>query len=132
MQFNIFSLIGAGFGLFTLLVWIQFTFSPDRHMKEIFGDEIGTASARNEIRTMVGGTTLGLGILLFIGVFVPQFQAITFTTVGVIALTQGITRSIFLILKDKPHNVLNRYDAVLEVGAGALGIFLGIQISLLP
>ena len=124
---NIYNLISLGVALFLLTMWFQFALFPDRFIYSYFKETIDTPAGRNEIRAMVGGSNLGLSMILFIGAFMPQFQSLAFLAVGIVGSAIGWTRVVFL-LKDRPHTLFNRIDATVEP-LGSLAL-IGLYFSM--
>jgi hypothetical protein len=121
-------LLGAGVGIFLATMWVQFALRPDYHMNLYFREPINTPAGRNEIRSMIGGTNLGLGCLMFLSVVLPEYRKAFFLAVGVVGFAIGGTRLAFLSV-DRPHTNFNRLDAVVEP-FGGLALMLVSQYLL--
>lgn len=107
---------------------VQFSFYPDHHMNLYFRETINTPAGRNEIRSMIGGTNLGLGSIMFAGALFPKYQALSFVAVGIVGVSIGGTRLLFLG-KDRPHTNFNRLDAVVEPLGGLVLLYIGTQLN---
>ena len=125
MTLTIFTVLSVVVGLFLFAMFVMFAFFPDRYMRMYFGEEIDTHAGRNEIRAMIGGTNLGLSVLMFIGAIAPDYQAMTYAAVGIVGIAIGSTRAVFLVARDRPHTFFNRLDATVEPIGGA--ILLGLS-----
>lgn len=121
----IFTALSIVVGLFLFSMFILFALYPDRFMQTYFGETIHTPAGRNEIRAMIGGTNLGLSILMFIGAFRPEYQAMSYAAVGIVGLAIGSTRLVALVTVDRPHTKYNRLDATVEPIGGL--ILLGLS-----
>lgn len=125
---SIYNLVSIGVGIFLFTMWVEFALFPDRFMHSYFREPIETAAGRNEIRSMIGGTNLGLSIILFLGAFYNEYQAMAFLAVGIVGSAIGWTRVAFL-LKDRPHTLFTRLDAIVEPFGGLALIVLSNSMS---
>lgn len=125
MDFSIYNFISMGVALFLFVMWIEFALFPDRFMHQYFKEPIETAAGRNEIRAMIGGTNLGLSLVLVYGALVNEYQSMAFLAVGIVGSAIGWTRVAFLY-KDRPHTLFTRLDAVVEPFGGMALIALSV------
>ena len=119
-----FTVVSIVVGVFLFAMFVMFAFFPDRYMRIYFGEAIGTPAGRNEIRAMIGGTNLGLSVLMFLGALFPEHQAMSYAAVGIVGIAIGTTRAAFLVTRDRPHTIFNRIDATVEPIGGA--VLLGL------
>lgn len=125
---SFFNLVSIGVGLFLFTMWVEFALFPDRYMQNYFREPIETAAGRNEIRSMIGGTNLGLSIILFLGAYFNEYQSLAFLAVGIVGSAIGWTRVAFL-LKDRPHTLFTRLDAVVEPFGSIVLILLSLSMA---
>jgi hypothetical protein len=123
-----FTALSVVVGVFLFAMFVMFAFFPDRYMRVYFGEAIGTPAGRNEVRAMIGGTNLGLSLLMFLGVVFPEHQAMSYAAVGIVGIAIGTTRAVFLVTLDRPHTIFNRIDAMIEPFGGAMLLGLAFLV----
>jgi len=123
-----FTALSVVVGVFLFAMFVMFAFLPDRYMRVYFGEAIDTPAGRNEIRAMIGGTNLGLSLLMILGVVFPEYQAMSYVAVGIVGIAIGTTRAVFLVTLDRPHTIFNRIDATVEPLGGAMLLGLAFLI----
>lgn len=120
MAFTLFTVLSLVVGLFLFAMFVLFAFYPDRNMQTFFGETINTPAGRNEIRAMIGGTNLGLSLIMFAGAIRPEYQALSYAAVGIVGMAIGFTRLVALLVADRPHTKYNRLDATVEPVGGMI------------